>query len=460
MKQINMNLYLVLLLVVFILLTNFIPGIIAIDTKNTKIQKFSFGESDINIDKDRKDTQQKLTLRTSIKNINNLLCFNWRTVKPGDCVDLHYIGRYASNNTIFDSSYTDPTNKTGGTPLKIFVTLDPSQSPPLGYSDYSPNIIKGLMNGLIGKKEGKSYTIGPIPPEDAYGKRFGLNDTVNTTAFNQNIFDIDLSLNQTMKVIERTTDFIKMEWVDLPEDPFTMTSLIIYASLDFEDFDPNYDDIILLCPLYSLWENATEIVSVSDEEAMIRTTPNKLTGLTENIEQIPLDLYGKDYFFIFPNETEATYTNDSISITSSPEEGKIYHYTGQNPYGGIIHYELTVHSVTDDKINLSLFAVEFDETMFFEVNRTVSFNRTFEVPLIYNMTTMFLEQVLPRFWYDLKREGYGFSDLAGESLLFEITIKELYKTSQYHWYNHKTNREYENTPRDFQKNAVSIWKSY
>ncbi|MDG6219477.1 MAG: FKBP-type peptidyl-prolyl cis-trans isomerase [Candidatus Thermoplasmatota archaeon] len=429
MKQINVNLYLVLLIVVFILLTNFIPGIIAIDTKNTKIQKLSFGESDINIDKDRKDTQQKLTLRTSIKNTNNLLCLNWRTIKPGDCVDLHYIGRYASNNTIFDSSYTDPTNKTGGTPLKIFVTLDPSQSPPLGYSNYSPNIIKGLMNGLIGKKAGKSYTIGPIPPEDAYGQRFGLNDIVNTTAFNQNIFNIDLSLNQTMKVIERTTDFIKMEWVDLPEDAFTMTSLIIFGSLDFEDVSPNYEDIILLCPLYSLWENSTEILSVSDEKAMIRTTPNKLTGLTENIEQIPLDLYGKDYFFIFPNETEAAYTNDSISITSSPEEGKIYHYTGQNPFGGIIHYELTVHSVTDEKIKLSILAVDLYETIIFEVNRSISFCRTFDIPIIYNMTPIFLQQALPQFLYDLEREGYGLSALAGEELIFEVEIVELHKTS-------------------------------
>ena len=350
-------------------------------------------------------------------------------VEIGDCIDINYTGRYTSNNTVFDSSYIDFENKLGGTPLQIFVTLDSTQSPPAEYSTYSSNIIKGLMNGLIGLNEGESYTIGPIPPEDAYGQKFDVGDTVQTTSFNQNIFDIDLSLNQTLKVIEATENYIKMEWVDLPEDPFTMTSLIIYASLDFEDVDPNYEDIILLCPLYSLWENATEIVSVSDDKVTIRTTPNKLTGLMDKIEQIPLDLYGKDYIFIFPNETEASYTDDSIVITSSPVEGKIYNYTGQNPYGGIIHYELSVHSVTDDKINLSLFAVEFDENMFFEVNRTVSINRTFEVPLIYNMTTMFLQQALPQFLFDLEQEGYGFSDLAGESLLFEITIEKVYKTS-------------------------------
>lgn len=350
-------------------------------------------------------------------------------VEIGDCIDINYTGRYASNNTVFDSSYSDVENKLGGTPLQIFVTLDPTQSPPAEYSTYSPNIIKGLMNGLIGLNEGESYTIGPIPPEDAYGQKFDVDDTVQTTSFNQNIFDIDLSLNQTLKVIEATEEYIKMEWIDLPEDPFTMTSLIIYASLDFEDVDPNYEDIILLCPLYSLWENATEIVSVSDDKVTIRTTPNKLTGLMDKIEQIPLDLYGKDYIFIFPNETEASYTDDSIVITSSPVEGEIYNYTGQNPYGGIIHYELSVHRVTDDKINLSLFAVEFDENMFFEVNRTVSFNRTFEVPLIYNMTTMFLQQALPQFLFDLEQVGYGFGDLAGESLLFEITIERVYKTS-------------------------------
>jgi len=56
-----------------------------------------------------------------------------KTVEIGDCIDVHYIGRYASNNTIFESSYGDIENKTGGTPLKIFVSFDMNEMPPGGY---------------------------------------------------------------------------------------------------------------------------------------------------------------------------------------------------------------------------------------------------------------------------------------------------------------------------------------
>ncbi|RLF28389.1 MAG: hypothetical protein DRN05_04270, partial [Thermoplasmata archaeon] len=93
------------------------------------------------------------------------------TIEIGDCVDVHYIGRYASNNTIFASSYDDPENKTGGSPLKIFVSTDPDASPPDKYSDYSnridQNFVEGFIDGLIGLKEGDTKTIGPIPPEKA-----------------------------------------------------------------------------------------------------------------------------------------------------------------------------------------------------------------------------------------------------------------------------------------------------
>ena len=35
-----------------------------------------------------------------------------QSIESGDLTDVHYIGRYASNNEIFDSSYEDPENKT------------------------------------------------------------------------------------------------------------------------------------------------------------------------------------------------------------------------------------------------------------------------------------------------------------------------------------------------------------
>ena len=82
-----------------------------------------------------------------------------KIIETGDCADVNYIGRYASNNSVFDSSYADVENKADGTPLKVFVTLDPNETPPEGYDDYYSSLIAGFMEGLIGLKDGETTTI-------------------------------------------------------------------------------------------------------------------------------------------------------------------------------------------------------------------------------------------------------------------------------------------------------------
>ena len=99
-------------------------------------------------------------------------------IEIGDCVDVNYIGRLASNNSIFDSSYVDVDNKTEGFPLNIFVSLNIESIPPEGYETYSSSLIEGFMEGLIGLKEGESTTIGPIPPEKAYGVKPQVGDVI------------------------------------------------------------------------------------------------------------------------------------------------------------------------------------------------------------------------------------------------------------------------------------------
>jgi len=91
-----------------------------------------------------------------------------KIVELGDCVDAHYIGRFATNNTIFDTSYVFTENKTGGNPLNIFVNPNFNLTKPVGYDNYSSGIIIGFQNGLIGMKPGENKNI-TIPPEEAYG---------------------------------------------------------------------------------------------------------------------------------------------------------------------------------------------------------------------------------------------------------------------------------------------------
>ena len=45
-------------------------------------------------------------------------------IEDGDCIEMSYIGSYADNGTVFDSSYGDYEAKTNDTPLNVFVSTD------------------------------------------------------------------------------------------------------------------------------------------------------------------------------------------------------------------------------------------------------------------------------------------------------------------------------------------------
>lgn len=353
------------------------------------------------------------------------------TIEIGDCIDVNYIGKYASNGTVFDSSYSDWKNKSGGTPLKVFVNLDTSEMPPAEYQGYSSGIIEGLMEGLIdsGLKEGEHSTIGPISPEKAYGEKFDEGDTVNTTTLNQNALYFNSTINQTLEVTSRNSTILYLKWIDSSNEKFTMPSLIIYGSFDMQNPNPDYDDIIKIAPPFAIWKNATEIIETTEDSFITKTTPTKTENLTDKIEQIPLDLISGESIFIFPDATTVAYNETNITFTSSPIEGKIYTYSEQTIYG-VISYELTVNNVTADNVNISILIVEYNQTQYYDLKRTVSYSRTFEYPRVYDMGISFLQQALPQFSFDLQREGYSLNKLAGESLIFEVTIEKIYKTSQ------------------------------
>ena len=86
--------------------------------------------------------------------INNLIGEKTeeKVIALGNCIDVNVIGRFASNNTIFVSSYNDTTNKTGGTPLNVFISTNTSEYSPTGYADYTNLIndyyVKVLLKGL------------------------------------------------------------------------------------------------------------------------------------------------------------------------------------------------------------------------------------------------------------------------------------------------------------------------
>jgi len=87
-----------------------------------------------------------------------------------------------------------------------------------------------------------------------------------------------------------------------------------------------------------------------------------------------------------------------------------------------------VISITNETINISTSLLDSNETQYQEVNRTLKFNRTFSLPRTYkNIPSMYQASL---FGPDLEREGYSVHKLAGESLIFEVTIEKIYKPSQ------------------------------
>jgi FKBP-type peptidyl-prolyl cis-trans isomerase 2 len=163
-------------------------------------------------------------------------------IEAGDCADVNYIGRYADNNTIFDSSYQFPENKTGGSPLNIFVTLNKTLAPPEGYESYSQQFIDGLMEGLIGLEEGEEATIGPIPPEKAYGDNPAeIGDQFTTTTITASNYGYELE--STVEIINMSQDAITLKWVDIDQyGNFTMPEGILLedlASAFFSLYDSN-----------------------------------------------------------------------------------------------------------------------------------------------------------------------------------------------------------------------------
>lgn len=334
------------------------------------------------------------------------------TIEEGDCADVNYIGRYPGNNSIFDSSYTYIENKTGGIPLKIFVTTNTSLQSPKG--GYSSGMIKGFMMGIIGMKEGQTKTIGPIAPKDAYGeKKFTIGSLFNSSY-------LAFGMNQDVIVTNYTATNLSVKWINVENlSNFTMPQVII-KNLQ----STNETEMVIYPPPCYIWENATRIINISDSSVIVKTNPTKSTNLSTQITNVR---NGEQEMLIFPDATTASWTNDTITIICSPTIGKNY-TTTQEFSGTTYNVVITVINITADKINVSVVNDQDPTPTYSEYYKTFTFNRTFILPRYYNnIPTMYISYV---YLADIEYQGYSINPLAGESLLFEVTVEKVYKTSQ------------------------------
>jgi FKBP-type peptidyl-prolyl cis-trans isomerase 2 len=330
-----------------------------------------------------------------------------KIIKYGDCVDFNYIGKYASNGTIFESSYEDLENKTNGTPLQVFVTDNKTELPPEGYQTYSSDIIDGMMEGLIGLKKGDMATIGPIPPEKAYGRFPSKGDYINisdpATGEEVNIAIVDIIENTAMPE----------EYVDMLGNKKTTLFLLRFETYKINDRITQYPS----------WENATVVTKINETKAWLYTTPpdDKQVSFT----WIELDPFVGEIPY-WENASSITTINDSaIIITHTPDidaEVNIPDWSGYTTY--------TVLSMTDEKINTS-YLDSSGNTSYKEFDRTVTVQRNETQNITMSYPLEGLDQLLNiiKMYYNPDLD-LGVSDLAGETLIFEVEIVEVYKTSQ------------------------------
>jgi FKBP-type peptidyl-prolyl cis-trans isomerase 2 len=332
------------------------------------------------------------------------------TISEGDCADVNYTGRYTSNNTIFDTSYKNSTNKSGGIPLKIFISNNISATSPK--AGYTAGMIEGFREGLIGMQEGQTKIIGPIPPKKAYGaNKLKVGDSFYSkmlTASNSNN-----SLNQTVTVVKMDSGNITLKWLNVDVlGNFTMPEGILLEDLSTATMSP-YDYL----PPYYLWQNSSQITNITNETVLIKTTPTKAQNITDNVTFIST---GSKMGFIFPKETTAVWNDTTITIQSSPVKGAKY----VMPYSTET-LNITVGNVTQTHINIT---VEYQgQTQAIQLNRTISFNRTYSMRRIYVISMTYASYIIGS---DVEKAGYSLNPLAGESLTFEVTVEKIYKTSQ------------------------------
>ena len=287
-------------------------------------------------------------------------------ISEGDCADVNYTGRYASNNTVFDSSYTYVDNKSGGTPLKVFLSSNTSATSPK--AGYSADIIEGFREGLIGMQEGQTKIIGPIPPEKAYGaNKFGIG-----AIFTSEIFAY--GINQTVIVTNYTNENFSAKWIEIENlTNFTMPYFIV-NNLSSE----NQTEMVLSPPPYYIWENSTSIINITDTTVTVRTTPTKSTNITNKTEFVQ---WGEKQMFFIPNLATASWNDTSITIVCSPVVGQNYTYLYE--YYTLVNITVSINSINGDIINITMTDDQGSEPQYLDIYRTFTFNRIYVLPRIY-----------------------------------------------------------------------------
>ena len=329
-------------------------------------------------------------------------------IEYGDNVDLHYIGRYASNNSIFDSSYNDTTTMTGGFPLKVFVTLNNSEiSSMSGYT----NVIEGFAEGLIDLKENESKIIGPILPEKAYGIKPVVGDILDLTDL--------IGVTQIYEIVNI------IENAEMPEELipyFGMDNTNLYVLKEDWHF---IGEVLDITSIYLSWGNSSVVTKINDTKLWMYTTPTNEVG--EYFTWRYLDIISGSEI-TFPESTSiiTDMDKDSIIVSNEPELNSIINVS----YGGFYFMDYVIQNITEDTINASFSDPSTGDVQYmnFEKQQVIMRNETQNITM--DIPEEYLEIILQQLRMSLDNFDLSLDKLAGESLIFEVEIIKIYKNSQ------------------------------
>ncbi len=322
----------------------------------------------------------------------------WQEQQPdavgeGDFVEMYYIGYY-ENETVFSSSFTG-----GNVSADASFDDDASLAPFRAYmgkerpsaNEYPTNWsagdlgtiqgarlydLPGLYDGLLGMEEGDVATIGPVPPEQAYGRP--VEEAVeNQTLIQSNFTGVP---DQQITLGNLTEHNVTITW--MPEEGATFTIPMYWGQSPVQN-------------PYWIWKNASTVISYNDTHATVKTTPNKMHNLT-----IPP---------FWENATEVVnLTNTTVTLSFEPAVGDSFTYYGRT---------FTVVNVTEDTINVSVPAG--NQTQYTELNKTMPwmhFNLTTHLPRVFpNVKHDYVKR-------DVLRAGYSFSSMAGKTVYFKVKV--------------------------------------
>ena len=345
------------------------------------------------------------------------------TIEIGDCADVHYTGSF-ENGTVFVTSYADVANQSGiydetrpYEPFNIFVSLNAIELPPEGYETYFSGMIEGFMEGLVGLKEGETATIGPIPPEKAYGVTPKVGDIIDISALGGGEASLKvLEVNENVPMPSEME-----EW--FPE----VNQTTVYVVRDESHYIGEIIDTYVDDESIPHWENATVVTKINETLLWKYTTP--LEDKYENLTWVDTNLI-EQYQITYPADaSKITSINETIFIvTITPTVNETIQVSDdENPYG--LYY--IIENVTDDKIITYLdddSSVENRTIREFDRNLTVQRNET--VNITYSFPSEYFEMLLEFLRSTDSSIKFSTGELADKTLYFEVEIVEVYKTSQ------------------------------